>query len=354
MTLVKTFEEFKNGNLSQVDEAKQTVSQQDPQAGEIARWKVVLKAGKDEDSRISDENATQDALDALTKYDPFISWWKTGQHRREGGSYGGTATFMNPNSTSIGFADIGSHRQAGTLLKEKATITFIFKQLFTDDDKNALMMFDIKRVKPLATATVKDSKNEVLIWNSEKMESMKLQPPQEVKDASGNPVKIDKVSATIVSALEAPAVTTDTTTAAPVVTTNTTTQAPAATSNVDVAPFAGLKKSNVVNTNVKVIQKLISDKGGEAATALGSPAVDGKFGGGTEKAISLVVYGNNTTAVPEITKEIATSIFTKLGATQDQVTKLTAELGKPAANTGGGNQQSGSGNNGARQLPGGL
>ena len=341
MTIVKTFEEFKNGNLSKVDEAKQTVSQQDPQSGEIARWKVVLKAGKAEDTRISDENATQDALDALTKYDPFISWWRTGQHRRAGGSYGETATFMNPNSTSIGFADIGSHRQAGTLLKEKAVVTFIFKQLFTDDDKNALVMFDIKRVKPLATAKVKDSENEVLVWNLEKMEAMKVQPPAEVKDASGNPVKIDKVSAAIVSALEAPAATTDTTTAAPV-----------ATSNVDVAPFTGLKKSNSVNTNVKVIQKLISDKGGEAATALGSPAVDGKFGGGTEKAISLVVYGNNNTAVPEITKEIATSIFTKLGATQEQVTKLTAELGKPAANTGGRNQQSGGGGNTPSANPG--
>lgn len=346
MSFVKTFEEFKHGKTSsEIVEAKQSVTKQNPEEGELARWKVVLKASKEEDTKISEENEVQSALESLVTYDPFIDWWNNGKHVGLGGALGMTAQNEQANSTSIGFADKGSHRQAGFLLKEKAVVTFIFKQLVTDtaSSKETKIFYNIDSA-PWATAKVKGSNTEVYVWNLQNQQQMKFAEPKIIeiatKEASAQKIKEANLKPTISEPAKGDKTggTSGTSGSTGSSVTSGTAGISGSTSAQAVATgsLAGVVKNpGKVDKKVMAIQQLIVDKGGDAAKKLlGAKPVDGRYGEGTAKALGLLINGDAEKPVADFNADAEKSLLTKLNVSADDLKKYTdMTTAKQAAST---------------------
>jgi hypothetical protein len=303
MTFVKTFESFRSTSLTEaVDKAN--ITKISPEAGELARWKVVLKSGSDS---ISNEAPIQSIIDSLVMNGDFKNWWTT------------TKFDGSPASMTLGIVYSGVMNKTNLVGKEvaKAEIAFVaYRRQHTGEsagvDKPAADVFyDVTKADPIATATVSGSKIPLAVWHQEKLIDIKLAQPVPARDKSGKLIEIDKVYPSYMksegqSATDKPT-TTDTTTSAPT-TSNQATSLPQASqgSQSNSTVFVDLKKATGFNQTVQDLQKKIMAKGGDAAAALGKFGADGKYGSGTANAIGKLV--NNGTPVDAINAEISAKL----------------------------------------------
>jgi hypothetical protein len=301
MTFVKTFESFRSTSLTEaVDKAN--ITKISPEAGELARWKVVLKSGSDS---ISNEAPIQSIIDSLVMNGDFKNWWTT------------TKFDGSPASMTLGIVYSGVMNKTNLVGKEvaKAEIAFVaYRRQHTGEsagvDKPAADVFyDVTKAEPIATATVSGSKIPLAVWHQEKLIDIKLAQPVPARDKSGKLIEIDKVYPAYMksegqSATDKPT-TTDTTTTAPTTATSAT-SANTSTSTAATTSFVDLKKAPGFNQKVQDLQKKIMTKGGDAAAALGKFGADGKYGSGTANAIGKLV--NNGTPVDAINAEISAKL----------------------------------------------
>jgi hypothetical protein len=328
MKIVKTFEDFKNNNISQVSEkaiSGGAVTKETPKGDELARFTVVLKATSDNAATISDANPAQSALELLVNNQDFKSWYSEITAVSQSGQ-----NFDIPNSVSIGFIETGKHRQAGFLTREKATETFVFKRIGkpsnTITDQSALS-YDVKKFPAQAKAT-SSSGATVYAWNAEQEKDMTL--------SQAIPVNVNIAQLTVDTAMKTSAAAVKTADV-DVVTSGTGSQGSqgsagtAGTSSTQTQKYAGLKLTQTFDQRIQDLQKLIVAKGGDAAAAITAKGgAIGKYGSGTAKAIGILIGTNKEEN--EITADIDAKLQTSLaGVTADQIAKVQA----PAAKTGG-------------------
>ena len=337
MTFVKTFEDFKN-QISQVSEkaiSGGSVTKETPGTGELAKFKVVLKATRDNDT-ISDANPAQSALDLLVKNEDFQTWYsgKTTSADAAG------QTFTSSNSTSIAFIETGKHRQAGFLKREKATETFVFKRLgspSTTDKNESALNYDVKKFPAQAKSEV-TSVGTVYAWNSEQEKAMTLDPAKKMKvSLNGLTVDVAMKTETTDKSTSQSSASTDSSSAGSAGTSGAS-ATPAATNTSQVPSYLGLKLSNTFDKKVQDLQKTIIAKGGPAADAIvNKGGADGKYGAATASALGIVTGTNKTEN--EITADLDAKLKTSLaGVTADQIAKVTTK----AASTGAASQASAS------------
>lgn len=335
MTFVKTFEDFKN-QVSQVSEkaisgGSVTKETENKEAGELAKFTVVLKATSDNDT-ISDANPAQSALDHLVSNQEFQTWYSG----TTPGSDAAGQSFFSSNSTSIAFIETGKHRQAGFLKREKATETFIFKRLGstnTGDDTKSELKYDVKKFPAQAKSKVA-SGGTVYAWNAEQEKAMTLSPAKPMT------VPLNSLTVDLAMKTETPSQpasqsskSTDTGSAGTSGTAGTGgTQVAANTSQA--SSYAGLKLTQTFDKKIQDLQKTIIAKGGPAADAIvAKGGAIGKYGSGTAKAIGILAGTNKEEN--EITADIDAKLKTALaGVTADQIAKVQT----PAAKTGGASQ----------------
>jgi hypothetical protein len=292
MTFVKTFEDFKN-QVSQVSEkaisgGSVTKEPANKEAGELAKFTVVLKATSDNDT-ISDANPAQSALDHLANNQEFQAWYSGTTTSVDAAAQ----TFTSSNSTSIAFIDTGKHRQAGFLKREKATETFIFKRLgspSTTDAKKSELNYDVKKFPAQAKSKVA-SGGTVYAWNSEQEKAMTLNPAQLMK------VPLDSLTVDIAMKTTTPSQPasqqTTTTTTIPAGSGGATADSQASTNTSQASSYAGLKLTQTFDKRIQDLQKTIIAKGGPAADSIvAKGGAIGKYGSGTAAAIGIIIGTN--------------------------------------------------------------
>ena len=338
MTFVKTFESFRASSLTEaVDKAN--ITKISPEAGELARWKVVLKSGSADS--ISNEEPIQSIIDSLVMNGDFKNWWNTAR-------FDGT-----PASMTLGIVYSGVMNKTNLVGKEVAKAEIAFVQyrrqaagVIAGPGKAAADIFyDVTKAEPKATANVAGSTIPLMVWHQEKLPMIKLGQPVNAKNKDGKLIEIDNVYPAYLAKegqnISAAA------SAIPKTGTETNGQEPSeyekkmkAYQQTDSQPqsasttsavYVGLKKAAGFSQPVQDLQKKIMAKGGDAAAALGKFGADGKYGGGTATAIGKLV--NNGTPVDDINAEISAKLDAAFkDLTQAQIDAAnTKKAEKPAA-----------------------
>jgi hypothetical protein len=326
MKIVKTFEDFKN-NLSQVSEkaiSGGAVTKETAKGDELARFTVVLKATSDNAATISDANPAQSALELLVNNQDFKSWYAGNVTKSISGQ-----NFDIPNSASIGFIETGKHRQAGFLTREKATETFVFKNIGTPHSttrNQSYLSYDVKKFPAQAKAT-SSSGATIYAWNAEQEKDMTL--------SQAIPVNVNIAQLTVDTAMKTSAATVKTADV-DVVTPGTGSQGSqgsqgsAGTAGSQTQKYAGLKLTQTFDQKIQDLQKLIVAKGGDAADAITAKGgAIGKYGSGTAKAIGILIGTNKEEN--EITADIDAKLQTALAGVT-----VPAATGSSAAKSGSG------------------
>ena len=324
MTLVKTFDEFKKPPV--IDEAREVtkISAATPEAGELKRWNVVLRSGKE--GSVDVANPSNTILRELSQDPDFKKWWNESTANAGGVSI--------PHHNSLAIIDLGVSNKTNLIGQQvfKAQVAFL---PYSDQNRGheAMdVMYDVTQIPHRAIQAIEGSGVELAAWNKTDLPTLKVQTPNgkiPAKDKAGKFVKIDLVSPAYMEKNGASGEVANaaaTPTADSVAKTAATTAAPAATQAATASPSTGLKATQTFDQKIQDLQKKIIASGNvEAAKAINDKGgAIGKYGSGTAKAIAILV-GTPTTPVTEITAEIAAKLDAALAkVTPEQIAAVKA------------------------------
>lgn len=333
MSFIKTFEQFKTGPI---DEAgfSGNITRIQEKAGEIARWKIVLR-NKDKDT-ISSKNPAATLLGELSRNGEFKNWWST--VRIEG----------FPVQKSLPIVYSGVSNKTNLFGKEVAKAEIAFLKYMKDakgvvapnGEPAAIVYFDVTKAEPVAEVDVEGAGVKLMAWHEEDLSKMEINFEPgfvQAKDKQGKLIPIDLVNppymyANGLSVGDKPSDSTASTQAGETTDKKDQAQTPdllaglsptgASAEMIAVTDkFIGLKMNNAFNQLVKDLQEIIIKNGSgarpsdanllkdydtrvSAATKIRTDGgADGIYGNATATSIGVLIGTNQ--AVAEVTKEIA-------------------------------------------------
>ena len=326
--MIKTFNQFSKDLVFEARNVE-NITQITPSAGEIAAWKVVLKAGS---QNLDDKQPVPQIIDALSRDENFIKWWTSKEYVNvPNGTVMPTALAQQilPHNL-VAFSRYLSRKEKNLFGKEVAKFEIGFKAIawLPGAGNKVNFVYDLNKATPVAAVKVGDYN--LFVYSSEDESKMKLENTM----TSIEPSDFDKVSpAAVMKSLKGKTSTSDqtasTTTAAPAATSGTaTTGATAAGSK-----YVGLKKdTHTKNDTVKDLQTMILASGNADAIAqMGGYGADGYYGDKTALAIGKLLGQGAVDSIDQATDAKLNAIFSKITPEQIKAVKDKATAPKPAA-----------------------